>query len=352
MLGGEHSHWRNAFATGVDDCVAAWCKRAPRWTVKDTDCGAGDLLEPPALGCHLRDRPQQAGRVRMARVSEQRRSRCMLDDVAAVHDRHVIGDGGDHSQIVRDVNERCTAFPLEGSNGVENAVLNLHVEAGGRLVQHDDVGIDSEGKGEGDALDLAAAELMRIAAKHGLVRWQLDLVQIGGDALPSSIPAEAVDEQRFHKLVADRHRRIERRGRVLADIGRQSRACATELVGGQRGEIDIPDQRSALDQATARPCVAEDGHRRCRLAAAGLADEAKQLAGPHIEADFRDDRESGGDMVDPYAVHDQATLVHRHGIARLERSALDRPLASVTRLTPMLSTASVIAGKTVGQRLS
>ena len=50
---------------------------------------------------------------------------------------------------------------------VDDLLLRRHVEAGGRLVQHDQIGLAGQRHGDADALLLPARELVRIAARAG-----------------------------------------------------------------------------------------------------------------------------------------------------------------------------------------
>ena len=72
--------------------------------------GAGhralDGREPLAVDVEARDRAQQADRVGVLRIGEQRRDRRALDDLAGVHHHHVVGELGDHAEIVGDDQHR------------------------------------------------------------------------------------------------------------------------------------------------------------------------------------------------------------------------------------------------------
>ena len=79
-------------------------------------------------------------------------------------------------------------------------------------------------------------------------------------------------------LVADAHRRAQRRGGVLVDHGDLLAAPLAHRVFAQRTDVLAVDQHAAgVDRAVGRQ-VAQRGHGQRGLAAARLADEAVGLA--------------------------------------------------------------------------
>jgi hypothetical protein len=59
---------------------------------------------------------------------------CLLDDLAGIHDRDVVGGLRDDAHVVRDDDHRHRVFLAKLLEQVENAGLNRHVERCGRLV--------------------------------------------------------------------------------------------------------------------------------------------------------------------------------------------------------------------------
>ena len=59
-----------------------------------------------ARAAHARDRLEQPARVRMPRVAEELVGRALLDDAAAVHDDHAVGELAHDAEVVADVDDR------------------------------------------------------------------------------------------------------------------------------------------------------------------------------------------------------------------------------------------------------
>ena len=73
---------------------------------------AHERLEPqPAL--RVRDGREQQLRVGVLRVLQHGVGRALLDDAAAVHDEHLVGDVARARDVVRDVEEGDAELPLE-----------------------------------------------------------------------------------------------------------------------------------------------------------------------------------------------------------------------------------------------
>ncbi len=64
----------------------------------------------------------------------------MFDDLSGVHHHHVVGDVGDHSQIVGDEDHRHVLFPLQGVQEFDDLGLGGHIEGGGGLIGDEKLG--------------------------------------------------------------------------------------------------------------------------------------------------------------------------------------------------------------------
>ena len=156
----------------------------------------------------------------------------MLDQLAVLHDHHLVGDLADDGQIVGDEQVAQAAFGLQVVEQTQHLVLHQHVEGGDRLVAHDDVGVQRHGARDGDALALAAGQLVRVAAHGGL--GQLDHVeQPAHTLLTALLVADLVDAQRLLDRAVDRVHRVERTVRVLED--RLHVAAEVEQCGALEG---------------------------------------------------------------------------------------------------------------------
>ena len=141
--------------------------------------------------------------------------------------------------------------------------------ARGRLVEDDELRLQDHGAGDGDALALAAGELVRVALGGGGV--EADLLEDGGDA--AGLVAEAVHGEALGDDLRDRHARGERAVGVLEDHLH---------VAAERAELGVLPALDVLaeeDDAALGGDEAHDGERERGLAGAGLADDAEGLAG-------------------------------------------------------------------------
>ena len=114
----------------------------------------------------------------------------------------------------------------EFADRAQDMRLGRHIQPGGRLVEYDQPGTAGEGHGDGEALLLAARNLMRIAAAKVRRVGQRHVTQ----QLPHAVFARGgvqlreMDAQHFVELFAQAHRRVQRRPRILRDIGDQAAA--------------------------------------------------------------------------------------------------------------------------------
>ncbi len=104
---------------------------------------------------------------------------------------------------------------LQIAQEVDDLRLHAHVERRCRLIEHDEAWLQHHGAGNGDALALAAGELVRIAPAGQ--RIEPDLLQRPADTLVALLVGERplVHLQPFGDDVADRHARAERAVGVL-----------------------------------------------------------------------------------------------------------------------------------------
>lgn len=94
------------------------------------------------------------------------------------HDADPVRDVPDHAQVVGDEKEGEVAVLAQVEQQVEDLRLDGDVEGGGGFVQHQQRGPDGEGAGDGDALALAAGELVGVAGEDG--RGQADALEFRG----------------------------------------------------------------------------------------------------------------------------------------------------------------------------
>ena len=110
----------------------------------------------------------------MLRLGEELRGRRDLDHTAGIHDADPVGDLRQQAEIVGDIEHRHAKPRAQIDQQRDDLLLRRHVEAGRRLVEHDEGRVAGERHGDADALLLAARELVRIAALELHRRRQAD----------------------------------------------------------------------------------------------------------------------------------------------------------------------------------
>ncbi len=222
---------------------------------------------------------------------EQRPRRADLGEPAAVHDRDASRQRGDDGEIVAHVHGSDAVRRAEVAHRLEHVGLRGHVETGRRLVENDHARPVRERHRERHPLLLPARELVRVAPKERVVARQQHLAEnLDDPRAPLRVRrAEPVLGERLLELLADAHRRAERRGRILRDVGDEPAAQALALERGEREDVAALDAHLTASDAGSAARVPEDGQADRRLAGARLADEAEHLAGSDLEGDPVDD---------------------------------------------------------------
>ena len=194
-----------------------------------------------------------------------------LDDAAAEHDDHLVGERAHDAEIVADEEDREPHVGLEVLEQVDDLRLDRDVERRGRLVgdQHRDA--EDQRAGDRDALALAAGELVRVAA--GVARIEPDALEpLPRVVAPLRGRVEVVDRQRLGDDLAERHHRIERGVAVL------EHHLHLPPVGFQ---VALRDGRDVLaveeDRPRRRVEEAEREQSGRGLAGAGFADERNDI---------------------------------------------------------------------------
>ena len=241
-------------------------------------------------GFDPRDRSDQPLGVGMPRLEEYLPGRRVLDDATGIHDADPVGDLRQQRKIMGYV-EHGEPYPRPHLvQEVEDLLLRGDVEAGGRFVQHKQVGIAGQRHGDADPLLLSAGQLMRIAPQEGGIVRQTHQRQGLRHPLARAVRGlgAAMHEDRLGDLRADADAGIERRGRVLRHEGD---AVAPEMIktaARHPGHRFTLEENRALLDLQARMTVAEELQGDGRLAAAGFTDQAEDLAGRDREADIVD----------------------------------------------------------------
>ena len=261
----------------------------------------------------------------MRRRVDHRGDRSDLDDPPGIHDGHPIAGFGDHAHVVRDQHDRGAVLLAEPAQQRNDLRLDRHVECRRRLVGDDQARLAGERQRDHDALAHAAGELVRILIEALLGRRDAGLLQQPDRALASLGGADRqVRLDRLDQLLADRVQRIERRQRILEDRADVTTAHLAHLLVRQVVDPAPVESDFAAGDPAGRVEQADDGGAGERLACAGLADDAQNLAGRDLERDIvqRHERAEPGRKLDPQV----ADLEQRrgHAITRAGRQHSDR----------------------------
>ena len=113
-----------------------------------------------------RDRVEQPHRVRVAGAIEHLLDRSLFDDASGVHDAHAVAHRADDAHVVGDQQDRGPRLAAQVADEVEHLGLDGRVEAGRRLVEHEQLRIAGQRHRDHDSLEHAAGQLVRIAIEH------------------------------------------------------------------------------------------------------------------------------------------------------------------------------------------
>jgi hypothetical protein len=154
----------------------------------------------------------------MARVLQDLLPRARLDDAARVEDRDGVRDRRQHSEVVRDEDDRELVLPPQPVEQAQDPRLNRHVERRRRLVGDEQLRPARERDGDGDALAHAARELVRVRVARSLGIRDADVLQQLHRPARGRTPVEAeVPPNVVRELASDGKHGMQRRHRVLED---------------------------------------------------------------------------------------------------------------------------------------
>ena len=127
-----------------------------------------DRVQPTVILPHAtaRDTAEQADRVRVTRVLEDRVDEPLLDETAGVQHAHARTHLRDHAEVVADEEHGGRKLRLQLRDDVEHLRFNRRVEAGGRLVEDQEGRVLRERHCDHGPLLHAPGELVRVAAHH------------------------------------------------------------------------------------------------------------------------------------------------------------------------------------------
>src|ERR1700675_189531 len=123
--------------------------------------------------------------------AQDARGGAALHDPARAHDDQLVGQRLDDAEIVADEEVGEAVANLQLAEEIDDLGLHRYVEGRGRLVEDDQLRAKDDGARDGDALALAARELMRVAVAGGGIEAHLeqDLVHEGAALLAARLDA-------------------------------------------------------------------------------------------------------------------------------------------------------------------
>src|SRR3989338_1699964 len=99
----------------------------------------------------------------MERIVEDLLRPRQFDDFPPVHHRNLTADSFDNLEVVRNKKIGQVEFALQLTQEIDDLLLDDDVQRRHRLIQNQQFRIKHQGAGDGDALALPAAELVRVA---------------------------------------------------------------------------------------------------------------------------------------------------------------------------------------------
>ena len=164
------------------------------------------------------EKPRHGGDQRLAgsrlRRGDDRGRRPGFDDAAMVHDGDPVGERGDHGEVVRDEQIAEVFVALQFPEQRQDFGAHGDVERRHRFVEHDERRPRGDGAGDGNALALAAGNLVDAASGNSWVEPDA-LEQRRDGPWTGSTVGKAMDAQGIVEHAANRGARIERGERLL-----------------------------------------------------------------------------------------------------------------------------------------
>ena len=218
---------------------------------------------------HMLRFADEAARGRVLRVQEHPGDRAGLDHLAGVEHGHAVADTADHIHLVGDQHDGQAQLAIDLRQQRQHRRGGLRVKRTGRLVAQQDLRTGRQRAGDADALFLATGQLRRILLR---MRFEAHSLQQLGHARVD-LRLRRAGQFQWEGDIAG-HRARGQQVEVLEDHA-DAPAQRAQAVRVQRGDILTADQQPA----TTGFFQAVDHADKCRLAGAGMADDAENLTG-------------------------------------------------------------------------
>ncbi len=231
----------------VDQCGLGLAAKVVRQGAAFGEDAAGDLgarsrkksrnsIQPAMIlaPAAAREAAQQPDRIGMPRIVEHLPGGAFLDQGPGIEHADPVAHAGDDGEVMADEKDGCGELAAQPRDQVQYLGLHRGVQARGGLVQDQQLGIDGERHGDGDALLHAAGELMGVALQHRAGIGDLHAAQHGLGPVARLRLAQSLEAEDFAHLPADTKRRIERAAGVLIDHGYRGGAQLAQRALVQR----------------------------------------------------------------------------------------------------------------------
>ena len=196
-----------------------------------------DRRQSPTLGTELGDAVDESSGIRVLGIGEDLAGGPIFDDFSAKHNRDMIGDSADDSEVVGDEdNGHADAF-FEFSELIHDLGLDGDIESGGGFVGNEQFGLAGERHGDHDALLHSPAELVGIIVEAFLWVDDADEVEVFDDFGIDIFDLWSVEVEGLGDLASDGEDGIERGGRFLKDVGDLGTPNGAEGPGGHFQDI-------------------------------------------------------------------------------------------------------------------
>ena len=209
----------------------------------------------------------------------------VLDQHSLPHDGNAIGNFRHHAEIVGDEHDGSAVPGLQLLEQLQDLRLSRDIERGGWFVGDDQRRLQRQRHGDHHPLALATGQFVRVAREDALGFRQAHVAEHLDDALAAFAGAQlGVDLDDLVCLAPDRHQRIECDHGFLEDHGDAAATHGADALGRQRKQVlAVVEDAAARDAHVRFGQQAQDGFCHDRLAGAGFADHAQDLAAHHLE---------------------------------------------------------------------
>src|SRR5918993_3851526 len=165
-LGHSFEGWRRG-AAAILRVFAARVEAAARWGREGARQAAGNGLRPSTASGGVGDAVEERPRVGVARTGQDLRGRALLDDLARIHNRNLVGDLADKLKIVSNEDHSHAPLALKALEQRDDLGLDGDVEGSGWLVRDEEMRVAGESDSDHHPLTHAARQLVREGVDPG-----------------------------------------------------------------------------------------------------------------------------------------------------------------------------------------